>query len=296
MKRSSKRAKAGLLKRKKPLPLAGAFFMRYCGGMLDRNPQNMQRAIGTSEVQFEAKGLSRLYQSGCAKVLLPNTYGRTAEAVIINTSGGVTGGDRLAFSGHCGADAALCITSQAAERVYRAATGHAEISNRLTLGERARLDWLPQETILFEGSQLKRQLNVSLAESARLLALETIVLGRTAAGETLREVSLNDQWRVRRAGKLVFADGLRFSGLPGNSRATFGPNRALATLLYVAPDAEARLPQARSLLTGCEAAASAWDGLLSVRLIAADLFLLRQALIPFLIAFRGEDLPRVWHM
>ncbi len=195
-----------------------------------------------------------------------------------------------------GPNAALCITSQAAERVYRAAGGHAEISNTLSLEEQARLDWLPQETILFEGSQLKRQLNISLAESAHLLALETVVLGRTAAGEILRDVGLNDQWRVRRGGKLVFADGLRFSGLKGESRATFGPNFALASLLYVAPDAEARLPQARSLLTGCEAAASAWNGLLSVRFIAADLFLLRQTLIPFLIAFRGETLPRVWHM
>jgi urease accessory protein len=264
--------------------------------MLDRNPQKMQRAIGRSEVQFEARGLSRLYQSGCMKVLLPNTYGRTAEAVIINTSGGVTGGDRLSFSGQCSADAALCITSQAAERVYRTVVNPAEISNTLTLGPRARLDWLPQETILFEGSQLKRQLDISLAESARLLALETIVLGRGAAGEVLQDVSLSDQWRVRRGGKLVFADGLRFCGLPGNSLATFGANTALGSLLYVAPDAEARLSEVRHLISGFNAAASAWNGLLSVRFIAADLFLLRQALIPFLIAFRGEGLPRVWHM
>ncbi len=85
-----------------PLRKRGGFFMRYCGAMLDRKPQKMQRAMGSAAVQFEAKGLAKLHQSGCAKVLLPNTYGRTPEAVIINTSGGVTGGDRLSFSGHAG--------------------------------------------------------------------------------------------------------------------------------------------------------------------------------------------------
>ncbi len=256
----------------------------------------MQRAQGRSAVRFKAAGLSHLFQSGCAKVLLPRTYGGINEAVIINTSGGVTGGDRLEFSGEAEAHAALCITTQAAERVYRASAGEARIINDLTLGKEARLEWLPQETILFEGSRLKRQLNVSMAQSSVLLALETLVLGRAAAGETLRDVGFNDQWRVRREGELIYADGLRFQGLQAEGLATLKGARALTTLLYVAPDAEQRLPEARGLIKGMDAAASAWNGMLAVRFVAPDLQPLRAGLTTFLRGFRGVELPRVWHM
>ena len=262
--------------------------------------ENMQRAKGRAEVGFGARGLKHLYQSGCAKVLLPQNFQPIPEAVFINTSGGVTGGDQLKFSANVEETAALTVTTQAAERIYRASSGEAHITNTLTLGERSRLEWLPQETILFEGSALKRQLNVEMDESAALLALETLVLGRKAMGETLQHSRLSDQWRIRRGGRLIYADALRFDAPPTetHSAATLNGNRALATLVYIAPDAEDRLQQARDLLpfNDVEAAASAWNGILTLRFLAPDAQPLRKALIAFLTQFRSRDLPRVWHM
>lgn len=262
--------------------------------------ENMQRAKGRAEVGFAARGLTHLYQSGCCKVLLPKGGHKAPEAVFINTSGGVTSGDQLHYVAKVGAGTALDVTTQAAERIYRANAGTARITNSLTLGGNGRLDWLPQETILFEGAALKRQLNVEMGESASLLALETVVLGRKAMGETLQKAALSDQWRIRRGGRLAYADALRFNApaLQTQSAATLDGNRALATLLYIAPDAEARLSQARSLLPfpEVEAAASAWNGLLTLRFLAPDAQPLRAALVSFLTRFRGRPLPRVWQM
>ncbi|NOR64158.1 MAG: urease accessory protein [Rhodobacteraceae bacterium] len=262
--------------------------------------KNIQRAKGRAEVGFGAGGLTHLYQSGCGKALLPNNFRPTPEVVFINTSGGVTGGDKLHYAASVEEGARLDVTTQAAERIYRAADGKAEITNTLTLGENCQLDWLPQETILFDGAALKRQLNVEMGESASLLALETLVLGRKAMGETLSKAAVSDQWRIRRGGRLVYADALRFNlpELPTQSVATLADNRALATLVYVAPDAEDRLQFARSLLVypEVEAAASAWNGILIFRFLAPDAEPLRKALISFLTQFRGREMPRVWHM
>ena len=262
--------------------------------------ENMQRAKGCAEVGFGASGLKRLYQSGCSKALLPRTFQPTHEAVFINTSGGATGGDRLQYSASVEGGARLDVTTQAAERVYRATTGEAEITNTLALGENCHMDWVPQETILFENSALKRQLNVSMAESASLLAVESLVLGRRAMGEDLHAASLSDQWRIWRGGRLIYADALRFNSpnAQTQSAATLNGHRALATIVIVAPDAEDRLQYVRALLPfpDVEAAASAWNGNLTLRFLAPDAQPLRKALISFLTQFRGRDMPRVWHM
>ncbi len=271
--------------------------------MLDlvARPEELQRARGRVEVGYHAEGLKHLYQSGCCKALFPKSFQTIDEVVLINSSGGVTGGDHLAHEVEVERDAALCLTSQTAERIYRSVSGAANISNTLRLGNSSRLEWLPQETILFEGSALERRLDVEMAESATLLALETLILGRKAMGETLENVALRDHWRVRRGGRLIYADALRLeTPLAGRlaSKATLDGCQALSTLLYVAPDAEQHLDRAQEILPNgvVEASASAWDGLLSVRFLAPDAQLLRRELISFLKQFRGRDLPRVWHM
>lgn len=267
--------------------------------MLDQtdNPV-LQRAFGHAEVGFATGGLSHLYQSGCAKILLPRSYTDRPEAVFINTAGGVTGGDQLSLDVTLDENAALTTTTQAAERVYRSTGGSAEITNSATLAAGAFLDWLPQETILFDNASLDRRLTVEMHETANFLATETIVLGRRAMGETLSRAALTDRWQIKRGGKLTYVDTFRFDD-PTRlaNRATLNGNRAMTTLVYVAPDAEQRLVQARALLpTDIEAAASAWNGLLVARFLAPDAQPLRAALIAFLTEFRGRAMPRVWHM
>ena len=275
--------------------------------MLDAGLQSdgLQRARGRASVGFVRKAgttrLADMHQAGCAKVLLPASYDDMPQAVFINTSGGVTGGDRLQWQAVAGPGTSVALTTQAAERIYKASSGEGQIETSLKLAEGAVLDWLPQETILFEGARLRRRLNVEMADDASALLLEPLVLGRKAMGETLDDVAMNDQWRVTRGGKLVYADALSLIAPLTRTTAgsaTLAGARALATLVYIAPDAEARLEPTRRMLDfdAVGAAASAWNGHLVVRFMAADAQPLRQALIRFLSEFRPCALPRVWHM
>jgi len=246
-----------------------------------------------------ATRLMRLYQQGCCKCLMPKGQDR-CEAVLLNTAGGITGGDRLAYAAEAGPEALLTVTTQTAERVYRAQPGEVgRVAIRLTLGAGASLDWLPQETILFDRAALVRRYEVRIAVDARLLMAEALVLGRAAMGETVSDLHLADQWRIHRGGKLVYADALRMTGEAVRTAARpglLGPNRAMASLVYVAPDAEDRLDQARALLPEGDAGASAWNGLLAVRMAAPDGQALRRSLARFLTEFRGARLPRVCTM
>lgn len=263
-----------------------------------------QRARGCAEVAFTrregATRLDRLYQAGCAKALLPRTHGADPEIVLINTAGGVTGGDRIDYGISAGPGSGLVATTQAAERVYRSTGGSARIETRLTLGPGARLDWLPQETILFDGGRLTRRLQADLAQDATLTALEMLMFGRAAMGEAVSTGALSDTWEIRRGGRLVHMEALRVIGdiaraLAGS--AALSGNRALATLVVVGPDAGDRLVSARAWLAQLEgvlAAASAKDDVLILRFLAADLAPLRAALGRFLMAFRSIGLPRVW--
>jgi len=269
------------------------------------DPIQLQRARGRADVTVSRRDgavrLDRLFQQGCAKARFLRASGGAPEAVLINTAGGVTGGDRLAWHLEAGAGGALVATTQAAERVYRSLGEVARIETRLTLGEGARLDWLPQETIVFDGGRLDRSLDADLAPDASLLAVEALVLGRAAHGERVTRGLVLDRWRVRRGGRLVHAEALRLDGdIAGATAgvATLGGGRALATVVAVAADAGLRLEEARGALAGLDgvtAAASAkGEDVLVVRMLAAEAQALRAGLMRFLMAFRDAAPPRVW--
>lgn len=264
----------------------------------------LERVRGLARVTFRsAAGENRLaenFQSGSAKVRFPRMAGGAPlEAVLLNTAGGLTGGDRLSYSVRADEGARGIATTQAAERIYRSAAGVARIETHLSVKADAALDWLPQETIVFDRSALSRTLAADIEPSARLLAVEAIVLGRAAMGETARTIALSDSWRIRRGGKLVFADGLRLDGdavAIMASGATGNGAVALATLVLVAPDAEAQLDAARAALAMAagECGASAWNGMLVARLTAPTGQMLRADLIRVVEALRGKPMPRVW--
>ncbi|WP_417677732.1 urease accessory protein UreD [Roseibium sp.] len=271
---------------------------------INDNAPRMQRVSGRGHVAFKhASGrtrLSDLHQSGSAKIRLPKVYDGVPVAVLINTSGGLTGGDRLTYEAGVDAGGHAIVTSQAAERAYRSSGGVAEIENRLTAGNGATLEWLPQETILFNASGLHRTMTVNLSGDARLLAIESVVLGRTAMGETVDRISFRDRWRIQREGRLVFADDVRLEGDASDilkGPATAGGGLAFATLVDCAVDADTRLGLARDALGQLKirAAASAWNGVLVVRFVGADGRSLRDGLMTFLETYRSAGLPRVWH-
>ncbi|MGE0230886.1 MAG: urease accessory protein UreD [Flavobacteriaceae bacterium] len=270
----------------------------------------LQRASGTARMRVVlSAGVTRLdvlYQEGAAKIRLPRDRRRAwAEAVLINTAGGLTGGDIIGWQAEAAKGSALVVTTQACEKVYRASSGTAEVTTGLTLGERAHLAWLPQETILFNESALNRRIDVHMAPDATCLILEPIIFGRGAMGETVRDVSLRDRWRIVCDGALVHAEDLRIEGDASalmERGATGGGATAMASLLYVGADAQDRLAAVRPLLAGmadARAAANAWrcggTGKLLARILAKDGFSLRRVVMPLAeMLNRQAGLPRIW--
>lgn len=265
----------------------------------------LQRAFGKARLVFKVDDditrLADLYQEGAAKIRLPRAGAAAAEAILINSAGGLTGGDIFSLGIELAAGARAALSTQACEKIYRASEGKAAVSTELVLKEGACLDWLPQETILFDGARLQRRLGVELAESARFLMVEALVFGREAYGESVRTLFLNDRVEIRRDGRLIYADALCFQQEEDGifqRRATGAGARAVATLVDAAPDSGARLEEARHLLASCrvEAGASAWNGVLAMRFVAASAAELRADLVRVLAAWRQAPLPRVWSL
>ncbi len=248
-----------------------------------------------------ATRLSTLRQEGAARARFPRPaeVRDIPEVVLLNTAGGLTGGDRMHAEVVLGAACEATVTSAAAEKVYRSLGDTTDIAIELQLGEGARCHWLPQPTILFDGSRLDRRTDADLAAGATLLAVEMVIFGRGAMGENVRRGALHDAWRVKRDGRLAFADTTRVTGAVADALdrgATLDGMRAVAMLLYVAPDASARLDEVRGLLEGAAstAGASTWNGILLVRAAAKDGRMLQRDLQPLLVALGGRPLPRVW--
>lgn len=266
--------------------------------------RRFERTEGAARIAFKhdsgATRLDRLHQSGAAKVRFPHRPAENPpEAVLINTAGGLTGGDRMAVSIDLAAACRAVATSQACEKIYRSSEGPAEIHTALTLGAGARLDWLPQETILFDGARLSRRLEADLAAGAELLAIEALIFGRTAHGEMVRSGFFADRWRIRRDGRLVFADDLSFDWTDADllrRSATLDSAAAMATVLFVSAEPERRLDAARAIV-GEAGGVSAWNGKLVARIVAPSGLALRRTLIPLLAALRdGASLPKLWRI
>ena len=267
----------------------------------------MQRARGVGGIVTKQRDaatvLDTLYQDGCAKIRLPNTHTTALEAVLINTAGGLTGGDRMAWSADIAPDGKLVLTTQACERIYRSLGGAATVHTKLTVGAGAHLDWLPQETILFEESRLDRRIDIDLGVGASLTAVEAILLGRDAMGEVAPDARLRDNWRIRRNGKLIHAEATRLTGslTERDGLGLLAAKRAFATVLHVAPDADqclAQLARIRPLLPDDgRIAASATGERLVIRALAQTGLALRRLIVPILAQLSGAgSLPRLWHL
>jgi urease accessory protein len=257
----------------------------------DRRLLHAERARGEALLSVGRTGIRRLREGGSLKIRLPSG---SSQAILINTSGGMAGGDAYAVDLEAEAASRLTVTSQAAERVYRSLGPSARFSVRHRVGEGASLFWLPQETILFDGAALHRSVDVDLESDAVFLGLESTILGRRESGETVSSIAFREDWTIRRSGRLLHADRFRIDGAPPRSAATLGQAQAFATLVLVSPDAEARLCALLPLLNETSGA-SAWNGKLVARLAAADGFLLRKLILRLLpILVPPADLPRLW--
>jgi urease accessory protein len=247
-----------------------------------------------------------VFQRFPARIMFPRAVGAPIEeAVFVNTAGGIAGGDRLECGVTALPHASITVTSQAAEKVYRALNEPACIATKLKACEAAKLAWLPQETIVFNWGRLSRKTDIELSSGAELLALEWLVLGRAAHGEEMVGGYIVDSWRVSKDGRLIWADSFRatdetFAHLHRN--ALLSNCRAFGTLIYFGPCLDARLEFFRGIAPSleCHCAVTPVAGLIVVRLAAKVSFDLRLAMRSLLQRFSQElgpgpfRVPKMW--
>lgn len=269
-------------------------------------------ASGSARIGFEARGgvtrLARLYQSDPLRVLFPHAgAGEPVTGALVTTSGGLVGGDALSVAVDCGAGTSARIVGQAAEKVYRSTGADTRIGVDLTVGAGGWMEWLPQETIVFETARLRRDTVVEVAPQGRLMAGEIVVFGRTAMGEAVTAGLVRDAWEVRRAGRLVWADSLHLDGgldAALGAKAGFDGARAYGSMVYVGADAGERLAAARELAgegdEGLRTYATCLGEVLVVRWLGRETRRLRAAYGAFWAGFRNgvaglpAAMPRLW--
>ncbi|MFP5076909.1 urease accessory protein UreD [Rhizobium sp. YIM 134829] len=248
--------------------------------------------------------LQEFYQEGCAKIRLPEMFDGRMEAVLINSSGGLTGGDVMDWRFEAGAGTHLTLSTQACEKIYRASAGTTTVTTAIRASAGATVHWLPQETILFDGASMTRSLDVDLAGDARFLAVEAVLLGRRAMGERMVTGQFRDKWRIRKGDVLLHADQLSFAGdlaALTSQAATLDGQVAFATLLFTDEGCERHVPALRSLLADGRGAVShvaiGGQEKLIARLVAPDGYSLRKLLVPMISHLRdGASVPKVWSL
>jgi urease accessory protein len=260
------------------------------------------RAVGrialTVKAADGATRRARVHEQGSLRVRFPGSASGTLEGVLVNTAGGMAGGDRFAIEVEAGDRARLVLGTAAAEKVYRTLGPHTQVALKLDLGAGAALAWLPQETILFDGARLSRRIEVDLAETARLVLAEAVVFGRAGMGEVVDDGFLSDRWLVRRAGKLIHAENVKLDGRISEmlaQRACANGGVAVATVLIVpAEDAAVAAVHALGEQFRGEVGVSAWNDRAVVRLCAADGAALRHDLVRVVAALGVVPVPRLW--
>jgi urease accessory protein len=275
-----------------------------------RSDSDLQRAEGSGRVVLRGSEngnrIVDLFQRTPIRIMFPRgSVGAIEEAVFINTGGGIAGGDRLECSVTALTGASIAATSQTADRVYRALNRPARVATKLKVSESGKLAWLPQETILYNRARLTRETEVELVSGAELLALEWLVLGRAAHGEEVVGGQIADRWRVKKDGRLIWADSFRaeeatFRHL--HKKALLSNCKAFGTLIYFGPDMQARLEFLRELTSSlrCHCAATSVGGLIVVRFAAEFELVLRLALRGLLEQLGRElapgpfGVPKMW--
>lgn len=244
--------------------------------------------------------IKTLRQSGALRLVFPRVDADDIQAVIVNTAGGITGGDRFDLDFTVEKNASLTITTQAAERAYRAQPGETgKITTRLVAHDGGILRWLPQELILFDRSNLERRLSIDLAPNARLLMVEPVIFGRAAMGETLTNVQFLDRIKITRDGRPIYVDGIDLTGDAATrlSRpATAARAGAMCSLVMVAPDVAPHLSTLRKMIPVTASASLLGADVLVMRHLASDSFALRRDLIPVLEYLSQSPLPLSWRL
>ncbi|RCL03543.1 MAG: urease accessory protein [Candidatus Tokpelaia sp. JSC161] len=263
----------------------------------------MQRVHGKAIMSVFCRNgqtvLGSLFQEGSARLCFPKNNMASFEAVMINTGGGLTGGDHLEWDMRLCSGTDVIVTTQAAEKIYRSLDikkESAKVDVSLSLSANSRLCWLPQETIIFNNSSLRRRLDVSMAEKTELLLSESIIFGRQLMGEYMDKAFLKDSWIIRQNGEVIHAEAFSLGpdiGREISMPVLFNNAGAFATILFIAPDVQRFLKKGREIVNDT-GGISSWNGKLLIRLLSQDFYSLRKKLIALLTLLNTKGAPSMW--
>lgn len=272
-------------------------------GSLDIRFSSDATLAGTRLVHLDQRAPLRALFPHCPNMGLPVT-------AITTTCGGLTGGDRLSLAVRIGAEAGAMAVGQAAEKFYRSTGADTRIDIELDLGRNAWLEWLPQETILFDGARLRRRTHLNLGPGSGALAGEILAFGRQARGEELTHGLVHDGWHLTRDGKPAWSDIFHAAEddlvTALDHPAALAGARASAMLIHVGRDLAALLARVREKLrglnTGLRAAATIVNDVLLVRWLGADAAEIRPSFAALWMDLRAQarglpmNLPTFWHV
>ncbi len=265
----------------------------------------LQRSHGAARLAFANRNnrnsIVERYASAPVRILTPSIQGGIPEAVLANTSGGIAGGDTSHVDILVAQNAQALVTGQAAEKIYRSIDMPASIRTVIKIEDGSTLEYLPQESILFDGAKLNRAVNISLGARSCLLLSEMFVLGRWAMNEDFTRGIFLDRWSIDVAGQPIWREGLRVEGGLSSlsSSLGFANARALATIFYAGANAAEVLGLARDVI-GPMGGATIVRGMLVVRMLGNEAGMLKQQLSEIISIIRAAalgrpaEVPRVW--
>jgi urease accessory protein len=265
----------------------------------------LQRSHGAARLAFANRdnrnSIVERYASAPVRILTPSIQGGIPEAVLANTSGGIAGGDTSHVDILVAQNAQALVTGQAAEKIYRSIDMPASIRTVIKIEDGSTLEYLPQESILFDGAKLNRAVNISLGARSCLLLSEMFVLGRWAMNEDFTRGIFLDRWSIDVAGQPIWREGLRIEGglSSFSSSLGFANARALATIFYAGANAAEVLGLARDVI-GPMGGATIVRGMLVVRMLGNEAGMLKQQLGEIISIIRAAalgrpaEVPRVW--
>ena len=243
--------------------------------------------------------IKNLFQQGSTRALFPRRA-NGLECIIINTSGGLTGGDEFSNSIKCEDHSHLTISTQGCERIYKSGDGTAAVvENKVIVKNASRVNWLPQETIIFDQGRINRQLKVELSSEAEALIVEPVIFGRLAMGETNISGHFEDKVEIHVDGKIAFLDKTRLTGDISKTLkrpAVLNGSSATAVLIFKSKTAKSFLNFLREQSNAQSGASLISKDFLVARFIAPTGYELRQMLVPIITEITDKNLPKTWRL
>ena len=261
---------------------------------------SLPRAKGALHLTTSGQSkIKSLFQQGSTRVLFPRRA-KGLECIMINTSGGLTGGDKLSNSIICEGHSHLTISTQGCERIYKSGDGTAAmVENIVTVKNSSRVYWLPQETIIFDQGRIKRHLKVELSSEAEALIVEPVIFGRLAMGETSISGHFEDKIEIHVDGKIAYLDKTRLTGEISKTLkrpAVSNGSTATAILIFKSETAKSFLNFVREQVNAQSGVSLINTNFMVARFVAPTGYELRKMLVPVINKITDENLPKTWRL